>query len=299
MSVPTEISRRPYLLLHKEPFKLKQWEITLLILNIITITAHLVCAAFIFTAKKDWKAPTTIDWSDWIPSDPNVGCMEDLLNGEKNICTMTIKSELLFKISIRTESGMFHMLSFIFELFPIIIDWRTYLRNAKNGKNQWRWVEYSCSASLMIMVIAQVNGITSAWPQLLLVVSTAAVMLLGLVGENEHLTGRSSNQKWLIHLTAWLLYVGVWVVIIWNFELTMTRQTHAAAKPPKIVKYIIWVTFLFFSSFGVVQTLQFLNIFHGKQWMAEVIYVSLSIGSKLTLGVMLFHGGAIRDGYVQ
>ena len=293
----------------------KKWLIWLIWVNYAAISGHLAFALYIFIQEKDWKAPFAVEWKDWVPADPTLQCFDTNIDGTKNMCTMVDRTETLFNASIKWESGWFHLLSAIFELIaiggipffyligiPFLYSKNRrdqYFRDAAVGKNTLRWVEYAFSASLMILIIAQVNGITSAWTQLLLFFGTATIMVTGLIGENERINNTTeTNQKWTIHLLGWGLHVAIWTVIIWNFALTMTRQTSDSSDPPPAIIWMIGVIFLFFTSFGFVQLAQTRDKIKNK-YKFELWYVVLSLLSKTALGFFLFTGGVMRDGHVD
>ena len=276
------------------------WHTYIIYINYAAIAAHLAFALYIFIQKKDWKAPFAVEWKDWVPANSTLKCFDTNINGTKNMCTMVDRTDTLFNASIKWESGMFHLLSAVFETIAIYWNRDKYLRDASVGKNTLRWIEYSISASLMILIIAQVNGITSAWTQILLFAGTATLMVIGLVGENERVNNTNGqNQKWAIHLMGWGLHLAIWTVIIWNFQLTMTRQTSEVVKPPKAVQWMIYIIFVFFTSFGFVQLAQTAGVFKDRQYLAEIVYVSLSLTSKTVMGFLLFTGGVMRDGHVE
>lgn len=64
---------------------------------------------------------------------------------------------------------------------PRVQGW--YERNLARGLNVARWVEYSLSASLMIVVIAMLVGIYDAATLLVLFAANAAMILFGLMME--------------------------------------------------------------------------------------------------------------------
>ncbi len=289
------------LIKNKSLSKTQSWHTYIIYINYVAIAAHVAFATYIFVQKQDWKAPFAVEWKDWVPANSTLKCFDTTINGTKNMCTMVDRTETLFNASIKLESGLFHLLSAIFETIAIMWDRKKYIEDAAIGKNALRWIEYSISASLMILIIAQVNGITSAWTQILLFAGTATIMIIGLVGENERVNNNTSgkNQKWTIHLMGWGLHLAIWSVIIWNFQLTMTRQTSEVTKPPKAVQWMIYVIFVFFTSFGFVQLAQTAGRFKDRQYIAEIVYVSLSLTSKTVMGFLLFSGGVMRDGHVE
>jgi hypothetical protein len=78
---------------------------------------------------------------------------------------------------------------------PRINGW--YNRNLARQRNDARWIEYSLSSSLMIVVIAQLTGISDVAALIALFGVNAAMILFGLAQEHYARPGGSLLPFWL------------------------------------------------------------------------------------------------------
>ena len=62
---------------------------------------------------------------------------------------------------------------------PRVVDW--YEANLRRGVNYARWIEYSVSASLMVVLIAMLPGITNVYALIALFAVNATMILFGSV----------------------------------------------------------------------------------------------------------------------
>jgi hypothetical protein len=169
------------------------------------------------------------------------------------------------------------------------------------GWNPFRWIEYSITASIMIYVISVIAGNkeqSAAWTVSLI---TVGLMFQGYTNERElhqnALATDFGNTKvdglivWGNFLPAWLLYAIKWYIILSaliTLQQDIQQQTgqHLNGK----VTWLVWLQFIFFSMFGIVQSIQVdmwarkvqptVTYFH-----FEVAYVWLSLIAKVGLGL--------------
>jgi len=189
-----------------------------------------------------------------------------------------------------------------------------------------RFVEYSFSASVMIVAIALQLGIVSAQSILLLAALTWTTMMIGLVAEillthavrpsnrylrvrlkpkeksddedeTDHFEERVITLKqaaWLAHLTAWVTQIVVFYVLLAHFHGSQySCQDGEVFKlsAPKFVWAIVYVELMLFASFGFVQTMQLLEVMPAIY--AEITYLVLSVCSKSALGALVYGGNFI------
>lgn len=182
----------------------------------------------------------------------------------------------------------FSLISMIFHLL-IATKWNTqYAKDLKKGLNKFRWVEYSLSASLMIVLIAILSGIFDFSTLLLMFGLTAIMNLMGLMMEVH-------NQK--TKKTSWLSYwIGVfagalpWIVIAFYFVASATAP-EVTQGPPTFV-YFIWLSmFLFFNTFAINMVLQYKKVWKWKDYLyGERVYIWLSLFAKSALIWQIFAG---------
>lgn len=179
----------------------------------------------------------------------------------------------------------FHLLSFVFQLGAVIPAYGYVERIVSTGRHPLRFIEYSLSASLMLLCIALLTGVRDILVLGGIVVLTMATQILGLVAEYQF-PGFNRN---VVHGVAWACILVAYspIIIYYNVAVNMNDVS-----PPDFVVVIVTVQALLFLSFGFVQLIQFYYTnapiigFIGRQ--AEISYIFLSIVAKSLLGWLIY-----------
>ena len=162
---------------------------------------------------------------------------------------------------------------------PGVFEW--YQRNLRRTRNYVRWIEYSLSASVMVVLIAMLTGITDIAALGAIFGVNAAMILFGLLMEHYETPGKPG---WLPYIFGCLAGIVPWIVIgIYLFG------PGAAAHPPGFV-YGIWGSlFVLFNSFAVTQLLQYKQVGPWRDYLfGESTYVALSLVAKSLLAWQVF-----------
>lgn len=214
----------------------------------------------------------------------------------------------------------FHALSFVFQLAAALTDifdngvlGYRYSDMIAKGKNPLRFIEYSISASIMLMIIAMINGVVDIHLLFCIAVLTASCQLCGLVVEYVD----DIIMKWINHLNGWLTFCAAYWCITRAY---LSSVEYSDASPPDFVYVIVLMLFLLYASFGLVQLVELMCITRGCNaccinaplanccrsslndiWCPacrredkcnplykEMVYVALSLGAKMVLGWILF-----------
>jgi hypothetical protein len=163
---------------------------------------------------------------------------------------------------------------------PKINDW--YNRNISKGMNPARWIEYSLSSSLMIVVIAMLVGLYDVGTIILLFFLNMMMILFGWVMEVHNQTTEKTN--WISYYFGCLAGAVPWVVIAIYLFGTPT-------KAPDFVYWIYFSIFLFFNSFAVNMILQYKKVGKWKDYLyGERAYIILSLVAKSLLAWQVFAG---------
>ncbi len=162
---------------------------------------------------------------------------------------------------------------------PGVYPW--YRRNLERRRNYARWIEYSISSSVMVVLIAMLTGISDIAALGGIFGVNAAMILFGLLQEHyEEPGGKRWMPFWFGILTGivpWLL-IGVY---LWS--------PTSAAEPPAFVYAIYFSLFLFFNSFAVNMVLQYRRVGKWKDYLyGEYAYVILSLTAKSLLAWQVF-----------
>lgn len=159
-----------------------------------------------------------------------------------------------------------------------------YDAEVRHGRNRFRWVEYSMSASLMIVLIAQLTGIYSIAALIGLVFANAAMILYGW--EMEMVNPPGSPVRWRPFVFGCIAGTGPWIAIAVHLGIVLAETDEG---PPTFVYGILVSIFVLFNIFAVNQFLQFKRV---GPWVrsvtAERTYIGLSFVAKTALAWQIF-----------
>lgn len=190
--------------------------------------------------------------------------------------------EPLFDIPIGAAVAVFLGLAALDHLCAATLARRAYEADLRRGINRFRWVEYSFSATLMIVLIASYSGITEVAALVGIAGANVAMILFGWLQERMNPPDRSSTSM----LAFWfgcVAGIAPWIAIAVNI--------FGADTVPGFVYGIFVAQLLFFSSFGLNQWLQYREV---GPWSAyafgEKAYLVLSLVAKSVLAWQIFGG---------
>jgi len=241
------------------------------------VNALLMAILYYANDKHDQIYDITTQYGSWVRI-PNTTDADPKFN-------IITKEASLFQLSLNWLIFTFHILSFLFQLGALIPSYRYEERIDNEGRNPLRFIEYSLSASIMLLCIALLTGIRDFITLLSIMFFCALTQIIGLVGEYQ-LPGR--NRK-IGHGMAWFSILVSYGIILWYYFAALVNNDVA---PPAFVHVIILFQVFLFMSFGFVQLIQF----YGQTWccigavgrQAEISYCVLSIVAKTLLGWMIY-----------
>ena len=173
-------------------------------------------------------------------------------------------------------SAFCHLLVSLPKVFP----W--YIRNLGRHINYVRWYEYSLSASVMIVVIASLCGITDLVSLLGLFVLTAGMNLFGLMMELHNQTTAKTN--WTAFIFGSIAGVVPWAAIILYF----VKSTPA---PPTFVYAVVVSLMVLYAMFPLNMWLQYTRKGRWRNYIwGEYGYMFLSLTAKSLLAWQVFAG---------
>jgi hypothetical protein len=152
-----------------------------------------------------------------------------------------------------------------------------------------RFVEYSFSASIMLIAIALLNGIDDVRELVCIFTLCVATQLFGLLSEREPLEGPNSSQRWVAHFSGWLTFLAAYGVIMSHYLV----DKGSVRDIPWWVDVIVYSTAFMFSVFGFVQLVRSCCPKTVSAFHAECAYLILSMASKTLLGWLVL-GAALR-----
>ena len=162
-----------------------------------------------------------------------------------------------------------------------------YDRQVARGVNSARWIEYSVSASVMVVLIGLLAGIDQITAVIAIFGVNAAMILFGLVMEQANVDRKPKDVNWWPFIFGCIAGAVPWIAIGAQLAISSSQGANA----PGFV-YVIFVTlFILFNTFAVNMWLQY----RGKgRWanpvFAERVYLWLSLAAKSLLAWQVYFG---------
>lgn len=156
-----------------------------------------------------------------------------------------------------------------------------YRRHLLRNRNYGRWIEYFFSSSIMIVLIAQICGISDIAALMAIFGINACMILFGLLMEKHEEPGKAS---WL---SFWFgCFAGI---IPWAAIAVYVAAPGIEASPPGFVYGIMVSLFLFFNCFAVNMVLQYRKVGPWRDYLfGEKAYIMLSLTAKALLAWQVF-----------
>ena len=192
---------------------------------------------------------------------------------------------VLFDLSTGLAVAAFLALSALAHLIVSTGWWRGYVADLSRGISRARWVEYSLSSSLMMVVIAQLVGIADVTALLAIVGVNASMILFGWLQEKYEEPG---SGGWLPFEFGCIAGAVPWIAVV---IYTVAPQSPADVSPPGFVYAIVVSLFVFFNIFALNQLLQYRAKGRWADYLfGENIYIVLSLVAKSLLAWQVFGG---------
>jgi len=234
------------------------------IYNIVMGLFHLGQGVAIAALSNDFTLPVTATFMQGPPGSPLTA------------------PEVLFEIPLGYAVATFVFLSALAHFIiasPGVFEW--YKANLQKNRNYARWIEYSLSSSLMVVLIALLPGIFDIAALIAIFGVNSMMILFGLLTEKYEEPG---NPNWLSFIFGCIAGAVPWIAIgiyIWS--------PTTDANPPAFVYWIFVSMFLFFNSFAINMVLQYKKIGPWRDYLfGEAAYVLLSLVAKSLLAWLVF-----------
>jgi hypothetical protein len=254
---------------------------SLRVFNAVMGVLHLVSGAAMVALSTDFTLPVSVFALGGPPGTP---LDQGTLSGVFDVPLAWATATFLFL------SAFFHLLLASPWGFP------RYVAELERGRNRFRWVEYSLSSTLMIVLIALVTGITDLAALIGLGFANIAMILFGWlmeVANNGLMTSRGeapvrgSRAWWTPFWFGCVAGIGPWVAIgayLWTTIAVLDGQG-----PPGFVWGIIISLFVLFNTFAVNQWLQYRRVGRWRDYLfGERQYIILSLVAKSVLAWQVF-----------
>jgi hypothetical protein len=226
---------------------------------------HLFQAILMIVISNDYALPITYSYPEFNPVTESIAPV----------------SETIIEVPIGPLVALFLLISASahFLLSSVLYDW--YRAHLKNEINPGRWIEYSFSASLMIVIIAMLVTIYDIGTLMALFTLTAVMNLLGLMMELHNQTTKKTD--WTSYIIGCIAGFVPWVVIF-------IPLISAESVPDFVIGIFISIA-VFFNLFAINMVLQYKKIGKWKDYLyGEKMYIILSLVAKSALAWQVFAG---------
>ncbi|MGN6612040.1 MAG: heliorhodopsin HeR [Angustibacter sp.] len=196
--------------------------------------------------------------------------------------TPTGAPEALLDVPVGPAVAVFLALAALDHLLTGTALRRIYERDLGSGINRFRWVEYSFSATIMVLLIALYTGIDGLSALIGIAAANVAMILFGWLQEamNPPGTQRVTMKPFWFGCIAG---AAPWLAIGYNLV--------AAEQVPGFVVGIFVSLFIFFNSFALNQWLQYRKVGRWRRYLfGEKAYLVLSLVAKSALAWQIFAG---------
>jgi hypothetical protein len=238
-------------------------------LNIGAGILHLVSFVAILLLSNNFSLPVQ---ATYLTDAPGLGKFTESIN--------------LFNINTGYMVAAFMALSAFFHFFvasPRVF--QQYADGLKVHINKYRWIEYSLSSSIMLIVIMQLNGTADYIALLSIFAVNVCMILFGWLQERYTTPGDGDMLPFWFGCIAGIIPWIATAINVW------TPKGPAESTTPGFVYGIIFSIFILFNCFAIVQWKQYkargkwANYLHGER-----TYIVLSFVAKSLLAWQVFAG---------
>jgi hypothetical protein len=192
--------------------------------------------------------------------------------------------ELHHLFNIATGWGVFTFLAIsavalLLIASPWVFPW--YKRNLLQNRNYARWIEYFFSSSIMIVLIAQITGISDIAALIAIFGINGCMILFGALQEKYENPGKPSWLPfWFGSFAGAIPWIAI-AIYVWAPGLNLS--------PPGFVYGIIASLFVFFNCFAINMVLQYKKVGPWRDYLfGEKVYILLSLTAKALLAWQVF-----------
>ncbi|HOX40843.1 MAG TPA: heliorhodopsin HeR [bacterium] len=241
--------------------RLRRW-------NIFAAILHLVSGIAMVMLSTDMKVPV----------------MTSFLKFNQVTQSLLPDQQVWFELPLGILIASFLFLSALAHLIIATVYNKKYNEGLEKGINKARWVEYSFSSSVMIVVISMLVGIYDAAALIPIILVNASMILFGWMMELHNQTTKKTD--WTAFIFGCIAGIGPWIAIA-----LYLASPGSDSNPPTFVYWIFFSLFVFFNIFAINQYLQYKKIGKWQDYIyGEKAYIILSFVAKSLLAWQVFAG---------
>jgi hypothetical protein len=197
------------------------------------------------------------------------------------------EAETLVDVRIGAVVALFLALAAVDHLLTATVGRGLYENDLRRGINRFRWVEYSVSATLMVLLIAAYSGITEITAVIAIAGANVAMILFGWLQERSNRSNRTETTMmpfWFGTIAGITPWIAIWFNVVTAEEV-----------PGFVIGIVVVETVLFFS-FGLNQWLQYRQVGRWADYLfGEKSYLVLSLVAKSLLAWQIYGGSLAPD----
>ena len=238
-------------------------------LNLVAGCLHLVSLLAILFLSTDWSLPIVATYLSDAPGTGNFAAPVELFSLNTSYAVAAFMA----------LSAFFHFFVSSGPIFPKYVD------GLKRHINVYRWIEYSLSSSIMIVIILQLNGVTDYVAFLAIFGVNVSMILFGWLQERYSQPGSGDMLPFWFGCIAGAV---PWIAVFINM---LSPSGPPETTVPGFVVGIVISLFIFFNCFALVQWKQYkaqgkwADYLYGERW-----YIILSLVAKSLLAWQVFVG---------
>jgi len=231
--------------------------------NLVAGSLHAAQAVAILLLANDFALPVRASYMTGPPG-PGVGT----------------QVETLFHLGFAGAIAAFFGLSALAHFTVAGPQWGGYQTQLREQRNPYRWLEYSLSASIMIVLIAMLVGINDIAALVALVGVNASMIGFGWMQERYEPTGAGLGPFWIGCVAGSIPWIAIGVYL---------AGPGADQHAPGFVYGIFFSLFVLFNCFAVNQWLQYKRVGKWSDYLVgERTYITLSLVAKSLLAWQIF-----------
>ncbi len=238
-------------------------------LNLAAALLHLASLVGILVLSNDVSLPVQ---ATYLTGAPTTGAFSDPVN----LFDLNVSYMIAAFLAL---SAFFHFLVISPTFFP------RYAAGLQQHHNTFRWVEYSISSSIMIVVILQLNGVTDYMALTGIFAVNACMILFGWLQERYTSPGDGDLLPFIFGCFAGIV---PWFAVVISL---ISPKGPAGASTPGFVYGIVISLFILFNCFALVQWKQYRAKGKWADYLrGERAYIVLSLVAKSALAWQIFAG---------
>lgn len=240
------------------------------IFNIVMAIFHAIQGFLMLIISNDFTLPVTTSFLKFDPAIQKIMPFQ----------------EVAFDIKMGPLVASFLFFSAVAHLvvsLPGINNW--YVNNLKKKINPARWIEYSFSSSIMIVVIAMLFGMYDGASLMLMFALNAMMILFGWMMELYN--QGEQKTKWLPYWFGVIAGVIPWIAIL----IYLVGSGSDAGEVPTFVYWIFGTILVTFNIFAINMVLQYKKTGKWSNYLyGEYTYIILSLVAKSLLAWQVWAG---------